>query len=152
MSWRSLVKNPSKNSQRSHWRYERELMTKRISDNIWQWPSCITGSTYPWWHYRHLLMDFNPLMLTTAKTGLPILIKNSNKSIFWKIFEGEMLIRSQTTTLLQIFCELLLYSPVIFKSMRVADITFWRNSKCEWVKEESNCTVIGLKSYNIFYK
>ena len=34
-----------------------------------------------------------------------------------------MLIRSQTTTLLQIFYELLLYSQVIFKSMRVADDT-----------------------------
>ena len=35
-----------------------------------------------------------------------------------------MLIRSQATTLLQIFCELLLYSQVIFKIMRVADDTF----------------------------
>ena len=44
-----------------------------------------------------------------------------------------MLIRSQATTLLQIFCELLLYYQVIFKGMRVADDTFWLNSKCEWV-------------------
>ena len=35
-----------------------------------------------------------------------------------------MLIRSQATTLLQIFCELLLYSQVIFKIMRVADDAF----------------------------
>ena len=35
-----------------------------------------------------------------------------------------MLIGSQTTTLLQIFCEPSLYSQVIFKSMRVADDTF----------------------------
>ena len=46
------------------------------------------------------------------------------KSIFLKTFEGEMLIRSQTTTFLQIFCELSLYSKVIIKSMRVADDTF----------------------------
>ena len=32
-----------------------------------------------------------------------------------------MLMRSQATTLLQIFCELLLYSQVIFKSMGVAN-------------------------------
>ena len=46
-----------------------------------------------------------------------------------------MLIRSQATTLLQMFCELLLYSQVILKGMRVADDTFWRNSKCEWVNQ-----------------
>ena len=59
----------------------------------------------------------------------------SIKSIFWKIFEGEMLIISQTTTLLQIFCGLLLYSQVVFKSMKVADDTSKSNSECEWVKE-----------------
>ena len=48
----------------------------------------------------------------------------SNKSVFWKIVEVGMLKRSQTTTLLQIFCELLLYSQVILKSMKVADGTF----------------------------
>ena len=58
----------------------------------------------------------------------------SNKSIFWKIIEGEIIIGTQTTTLHQIFCEILLHSQVIFKSMRVADDTFYRNSKCEWVK------------------
>ena len=45
-----------------------------------------------------------------------------------------MFIISQTTTLLQIFYELMLYSLVIFRSMRVADDTFQRNSECEWVK------------------
>ena len=37
----------------------------------------------------------------------------SNRSIFLKIFEGELSIRSLTTTFLEIFCELLLYSQVI---------------------------------------
>ena len=46
------------------------------------------------------------------------------KTIFWKVFDGEMLIRSQKTTLLQIFCELSLYSQVMLKSIRVADDTF----------------------------
>ena len=49
---------------------------------------------------------------------------------FGKTFEGEMLITSQTTTLLQMFCELTLYSQVIFKSLRVADDTLKRNSDC----------------------
>ena len=40
-----------------------------------------------------------------------------------KIFEGEMFIRCQTMTLLQIFCELMLYFKIIFKIMRVADVT-----------------------------
>ena len=44
-----------------------------------------------------------------------------------------MLNRSQTTTFLQIFYELLLYSHVILKSMRVADDTLEGNSECEWV-------------------
>ena len=56
-----------------------------------------------------------------AKTGLTILDHFSYKTIFWKTFQREMLIISQTTTLLQIFCELKLYSHVIVKSMSVAD-------------------------------
>ena len=46
-----------------------------------------------------------------------------------------MLITSQTTTLLQIFCELLLHSLVIFKSMKVADDISKSNSECKWVNE-----------------
>ena len=56
-----------------------------------------------------------------------------------------MLIRSQGTTLLQIFCDLLLYSQVIFKGMRVADDTLERNSKCEWVNSFS-CGVFERSS------
>ena len=44
-----------------------------------------------------------------------------------------MLKKSQTTTFLQIFYELLLYWQVILKSMRVADDTFHGISECEWV-------------------
>ena len=49
-----------------------------------------------------------------------------------------MLIRSHTTTLLQIFGKLLLYSQVIFKSMKVADDASKSNSECEWVKAISS--------------
>ena len=67
----------------------------------------------------------------------------------WKIFEGKMFTRSQTTTPLQIFCQLLLYSQVIFKSIRVADDTFQRKSECEWVNQ-SSCgnSAIFLSLYN----
>ena len=53
------------------------------------------------------------------------------KAFFMRTFEEEMLIRSHTTTLIQIFCELLLNYQVIFKGVRVADDTFFRNSECE---------------------
>ena len=43
--------------------------------------------------------------------------------------------RSQTTTLLQLFYELLLYSHVILKSMRVADDTLEGISECESVNK-----------------
>ena len=56
------------------------------------------------------------------------------KGIFWEIFEGEMFIISQTTTLLKIFCELSHYSRVIYKSMREADDPFRRNSGGSVVK------------------
>ena len=69
------------------------------------------------------LYTYYPFTLTAAKRDLTIM------EIFYLqkhflIFEGEMLIRSRTTTLHQIFCELLLHSQVIFKSMKVADDTF----------------------------
>ena len=53
-----------------------------------------------------------------------------------------MLIKSQATTLLQIFCELSFYTQVISKGMRLADDTFQSTSECEWV----NC-VFGALSY-----
>ena len=56
-----------------------------------------------------------------------------------------MLIRSQITTLLQIFCELLLYSQVIYKSMKVADDISKSKSECEWVKEGLVCVCLLLK-------
>ena len=58
-----------------------------------------------------------------------------------------MLIISQTTTLLQIFCELSLYSRVIFKSMRVADDPFQRNSECEWVN--ALMLIVAKKRYTV---
>ena len=63
------------------------------------------------------------------------------KSIFLKTFEGEMLIRSQTTTLLHKFYGILLCSQVIFISMKVADDTFQRNPECQWVKVYSPSTL-----------
>ena len=45
-----------------------------------------------------------------------------------------MLIRKETTNLLQIFCEISLHSQVIFKSMKVADDIPRGTLECEWVK------------------
>ena len=59
------------------------------------------------------------------------------KAFLSKIFEGEMFIRIFPTTLLQIFCENLLYFQVIFKSMKIAYDTFLGNSECEWVNTSS---------------
>ena len=50
--------------------------------------------------------------------------------------EGEMLKRSQITTFFQIFYELLLYSQIILKSLRVADDSFQGISECEWVNDK----------------
>ena len=64
----------------------------------------------------------NPFTLIAAKIGFMIWKYFGSTGIFWKTFEGEMMIISQRT-LLQIFCELSLYLQVTFKSMRVADET-----------------------------
>ena len=55
-----------------------------------------------------------------------------------KTVEGEMLIRGKVSTLLQIVCELKLYTQVIFKSMSVADDTFQGTCECEWVNLKGN--------------
>ena len=47
------------------------------------------------------------------------------KAFLSKIFEGEMFIRILPTTVLQIFCENLLYFQVIFKSMKKNTILYW---------------------------
>ena len=51
-----------------------------------------------------------------------------------KIFEGEMLIRTQPTTLLQIFFESMFDSKVIIKNIKDPDDTFYLSSKHECVK------------------
>ena len=47
--------------------------------------------------------------------------------ISWKIFHREMLIITQSTTLLQIFCEFMINYEVIFKSILGPDDTCWGN-------------------------
>ena len=51
-------------------------------------------------------------------------ITKKAKSKVQKIFEGEILIRILPTTLLQIFCKIILYSKVINKSMVHPDDNF----------------------------
>ena len=42
----------------------------------------------------------------------------------WKIFEGEMLIRTLAVTLLQMFCKITVNSKIIVKSMLDPDVNF----------------------------
>ena len=63
------------------------------------------------------------------------------KTFLSKIFEGETCIRILPTTLLQIFCENVLYFQFIFKNMKIADDTFVGNSECQWVKRLSRLPV-----------
>ena len=48
-----------------------------------------------------------------------------------------MLIRRSTTTLLEIFCYLSIYSQDISKSMKIADDIPGGTHKCEWVNYTS---------------
>ena len=80
-----------------------------------------------------------------AKTGLTILlIFSSQKCFLSNIFEGEMFSLIYPTSLLQIFCENLLYFQVIFKIMKIADDTFLGNSECEWVNTGEMGQVAGM--------
>ena len=54
--------------------------------------------------------DINPLMLTEAKTAWQFWWNLWGKSMFGKIFEGVMFIKALPTTLLQIFCKIILNS------------------------------------------
>ena len=59
-----------------------------------------------------------------------------------------MFIRSPTTTLLQIFCEISLCSQVIFKSMKVADVRFWRALRVNGLTLHVDADMLPfLKSY-----
>ena len=57
---------------------------------------------------------FNPIVPVGARKN--VLVKFSEKNIFKKVFEGEM-IRAQPTTLFQIFCKFIKYAKVIFKTI-----------------------------------
>ena len=56
-------------------------------------------------------------MLTAAKTSLTILMKSFILKQNWQLLDGEMLIRTLPTNLLQSFCKIFLNSKVIVKSI-----------------------------------
>ena len=61
-----------------------------------------------------------------------------------------MLIRRQTTNLLEIFWELSLYSQVILKSMKVADDISRGTLECEWVNighHEEEKVIPGIEKW-----
>ena len=63
-----------------------------------------------------------------------------------------MLTKRQATTLLQIFCELSLYSQIIFISMEVADYIYEGKSECEWVKVSFRLRNIDIVLYHNNFK
>ena len=67
-------------------------------------------------------------MLAAAKTAWPFWWNLAGKSIIRKIFDGEMLNKIIPTTLLQIFCETIINSKVIVKSIEDPDDNVWRSS------------------------
>ena len=92
-----------------------EIIAKSIigPDNIFR------GSLKHYW--------VNPLMLRTTKTALQFLRNIAGKSIFGKLFDEEMFIKTLLTTLLQIFRKIILNSKIAVKSIRDPDNNFWRN-------------------------
>ena len=100
--------------------------------SLWGWAisSPLQGWMWDRWQSNKV---FNQFTLRAAKRDLTILeIFSLQKHFFLNIWEG-MLIRRQTTYLLQIFCEISLYFQVVFKSMKAAD-DIWRGTReCEWV-------------------
>ena len=62
-------------------------------------------------------INFNPFMPAAAKTAWQFWWFLANKSNIWILFEGELFIRTLSTTLHQIIWKLMLHSKIIFKSM-----------------------------------
>ena len=77
-------------------------------------------------------LNINPLTLSVAKSSLTIVDKFSSESLVWKMFEGEMLIITLSTTLLEIFCKIILNFQVIVKSFTDPKDNFKKTSyyKC----------------------
>ena len=71
---------------------------------------CPNDTQTPCW------LRLNPFMPEAAKAAWLFWNYLSDNSNIQKIFEGEMLIKIQRTTLLQIFCEFVINRKVIFKS------------------------------------
>ena len=94
------------------------------SSPVWASPLNIHLTCHKWAPGQQAL---NPLMLAAAKTAWQFWWNLSSKSVFGKIFEGEMLIRTLPTTLLQIFCKISFNPKVIVRSTIDPDDNFYRN-------------------------
>ena len=66
----------------------------------------------------------NPLTLREAKGGLTMLVKSFRQRHNWTEIEGEMLIRTLSTTLFQLFCKIVLNSKVIDINVKEPDDNF----------------------------
>ena len=70
----------------------------------------------------------NPLILTTAKSSLTILMKSYSWKYTVKAFEEEMLLKTLTSTLLQILFKIFLNFKVMVQSFIDLDNNFLRHS------------------------
>ena len=78
-------------------------------------------------------------MLTAAKNSLTILINIAGKSTERKTFDGEMLIPTLPTTLLEVFCIIILNFKVNVKRTTVSDNNFWENVTRETLTSDLTC-------------
>ena len=77
----------------------------------------------------HLIMPHTPpSQPERSNAAWQIWWNHSGKSKYWKIFEGEMSIRTLAATLIHIFCKIILDSWIIVKSIVDPDDNLSRNS------------------------
>ena len=75
-------------------------------------------------------MEFNPLALRAAKTGLTILlIFSSQKRFYQKYLKEKCLSEYYQQLSFKYFVRICFISKFIFKSMKIADDTFLGNSE-----------------------
>ena len=87
--------------------------------------------------------QYSLVMLTIHDCNVLIFYVFFDQSIFWKIFQGEMLNRTLPTILLQIFCECVLPLEVMFESVIGPDESCHEDfqTSCDVVTEAWLCPI-----------
>ena len=96
-------------------------MTGMLQYDIWK-EAIIRSCCYLWQNFSH--QDITHWFMPVAPK-LPDYFGDIflSKAIGWKILEGELFIKSLSTTVLQIVCKFLLYYEVIFQYMSGPDVS-----------------------------